>query len=92
MTTINIATGRETFAEIAKELADRRVTQLTSAEQSEMILKGMQVKIDESLQRAEHEKSMGNLRQWANYLSVAATWAGKLVETNIEINKAKVGA
>jgi hypothetical protein len=87
-----IATGRDTFAEIAREVAERKFTQLTEAERAEMILKGIRVKIDESLASAELEKSMGNLRQWANYLSVAARWADKLVQTNIEINKAKVGA
>lgn len=92
MTATNIATGRETFAAIAKELADRKATQLTASEQAEMILRGIESKIDETLKNAEHERVMGNLRQWANYLSVAARWADKLVAINIEINKERVGA
>jgi dephospho-CoA kinase len=92
MVTTNIATGKDTFTEIAKELADRKAAQLTAAEQAEMILRGIEAKIDETLKNAEHERAMGNLRGWANYLSVAARWADKLVETNIEINKERVGA
>ena len=66
--------------------------QLTDVETKDMILRGIQTKIDETLENAERAKRTGNLRQWANYLSVAARWADKLVEANIEINKAKVGA
>jgi gamma-glutamyl-gamma-aminobutyrate hydrolase PuuD len=91
MTTTKIATGREAFAEIAKELADRKGTLLTASEQREMILRGIEAKIDETLENANHHRAMGNLRQWANYLSVAARWADKLVEANIEINKEKAG-
>ena len=91
MTTTNIASGKEVFAEIAKELADRKGALLTEAEQKEMIIRGIEAKIDETLENAEHHKSLGNLRQWANYLSVAARWADKLVEANIEINREKAG-
>ena len=66
-------------------------TTLTDAETMEMILRGIEAKIDETLENAEREKMTGNLRQWANYLSVAARWADKLVETNIAINQAKAG-
>lgn len=92
MTTTKIPTGREAFAEIAKELAEyRKGTLLTASEQREMILRGIESKIDETLENANHHRAMGNLRQWANYLSVAARWADKLVEANIEINKEKAG-
>jgi hypothetical protein len=67
-------------------------TQLTDAQQREMILRGIEAKIDESLENAEGSKMTGNLRQWANYLSVAARWADKLVETDIEFNIERVGA
>jgi hypothetical protein len=67
-------------------------TQLTDAQQREMILRGIEAKINESLENAERSKMTGNLRQWANYLSVAARWADKLVETDIEFNIERVGA
>ena len=66
-------------------------TTLTDAETMEMILRGIEAKIDETLENAERAKMTGNLTQWANYLSVAARWADKLVETNSEINIRKAG-
>ena len=66
-------------------------TTLTDAETMDMILRGIQAKIDESLENAERSKMTGNLRQWANYLSVAARWADKLVETEIKINAERAG-
>lgn len=66
-------------------------TTLTDSETMEMVLRGIEAKIDETLENAERSKMTGNLQQWANYLSVAARWADKLVETNIEINRAKAG-
>lgn len=69
----------------------KMTTTLTDAETMEMILRGIEAKIDETLESAERAKMTGNLRQWANYLSVAARWADKLVETNTAINTEKAG-
>ena len=66
-------------------------TTLSDAETRDIILRGIQAKIDETLENAERAKRTGNLRQWANYLSVAARWADKLVETEIEINAERAG-
>lgn len=66
--------------------------QLTDKQQAEMILRGIEAKIDETLRNADEAKVMGNMRAWANYLSVAADWANKLVETRKHFNILGVGA
>lgn len=63
---------------------------LNQNEQAEMMLKGITLKIEEMFQNAESSKKSGNLRAWANYLSVAADWADKLVKLEIEIRSNQI--
>lgn len=62
---------------------------LTIMEQADMIVRGIEIKIEEMFANAEQSKKTGNLRAWANYLKAAADWADKLVKFEIEINTKK---
>ncbi len=66
------------------------ITTLNNNETAEMIVRGIEMKIEELFSNAENAKKSGNGRAWANYLLAAATWADKLVQTEAQIRSQQI--
>lgn len=66
------------------------ITTLNNNETAEMIIRGIEMKIEELFSNAENAKKSGNGRAWAGYLLAAATWADKLVQTEAQIRSQQI--
>jgi len=66
------------------------ITTLNNNETAEMIVRGIEMKIEELFSNAENAKKSGNERAWATYLLAAATWADKLVQTEAQIRSQQI--